>query len=104
MPLGDFANYADNPQNDTNCLSLRNNAALLHSSATSALSAREQAVYVEALKLLENIVEAIVVYLRESAKSAGEYEFRVLYLICVNLRETMPFTLINYICGKIHLR
>ncbi len=42
------------PKNHTRCLSLRNNAALLHSSATSALSAREQAVYVEALYLREN--------------------------------------------------
>ena len=36
--------YADKPQNHinrTNCLSLRNNAALLHSSAPSAPSARE---------------------------------------------------------------
>ena len=36
--------YADKPQNHinrTNCLSLRNNAALLHSSAGSALSAGE---------------------------------------------------------------
>ena len=40
----DLADDADKPQNHnnrTNCLSLRNNAALLHSSAGSALSAGE---------------------------------------------------------------
>ena len=44
MSPADLADDADKPQNHnnrTNCLPLRNNAALLHSSASSALSAGE---------------------------------------------------------------
>ena len=83
MSPADLADDADEPQNQdykiatitrtTNCLYLRNNAALLHSSALSALSAREQTVYVDALKLWENIVEAIAFYLRESARDNAVY-------------------------------
>ena len=107
MSPADLADYADKTQNHnniTNCLSLRNNAALLHSSAWSALSAGEyshkstQSICTKKPQCLPQISLITQTKPKTTTTSQTVFLCEIMQLCCIPLRD------LRYLRENIHIR